>query len=95
MAPPDKEKGNHHMAGDAVPNGDGTGGGSDGHGDDAGGRSHPCDGGGSGITSNVDQDHKACDEHTAGELSYNSVVLTWYLFGSDESFSRSYRLVLC
>lgn len=51
MAPPDQNK---HKS-----NGDG-----DGDGDED--RAHPCDGSG-GSASAVDQDHKACDEHTQGE----------------------------
>ncbi len=56
MAPPDKEKRKQD--------------GSNGNDDGSDGRSHPCDGSGrsSGSPSAVDQDHKACDEHTAGEL---------------------------
>lgn len=55
MAPPDKDKG-----GSAMPQ----------HGANENGpadKAHPCDGGtGRGSTA-VDQDHKACDEHTQGE----------------------------
>lgn len=59
MAPPDQTKNK--------PNGHGMG---DGDGDDDQ-RAHPCEGsgsgGGDGSASAVDQDHKACDEHTQGE----------------------------
>jgi len=61
MAPPDKEKGKQDG------NGSGSGGNDDGSGSD--GRSNPCDY--SGSPSAVDQDHKACDEHTAGELIWD------------------------
>lgn len=33
-------------------------------------RSHPCDGSGSSSPAAVDQDHKACDEHTQGESAF-------------------------
>lgn len=56
MAPPDQNK--QHK-----PDGGGDG---DGDGDDD--RAHPCDGSGGGSSASaVDQDHKACDEHTQGE----------------------------
>lgn len=63
MAPPDKEKGKQD--------------GSDGNDDGSGGRSHPCDG--SGSPSAADQDHKACDEHTAGELSCLNILFSSHL----------------
>lgn len=61
MAPPDKSNGR----------GDG-----DGDGDGGDGRPHPCDGGGGGPTA-VDQDHKACDEHTQGheEMTIEEIML--------------------
>lgn len=62
MAPPDQKKKNSNRPnGDAhdMAHGDGHG-----HGD--GEVAHPCDGSGGG-SSAVDQEHKACDEHTQGE----------------------------
>eukprot|EP00752_Nemacystus_decipiens_P010042 g8955.t1 len=67
MAPPDQNK--------SKPIADGDGNGND-NDKDGGERAHPCDGNGGGSPA-VDQDHKACDEHTQGheEMTIEEIML--------------------